>query len=101
MAMSAARYARLRGDRAVFMTAYKAFCCEHSLEDVGVESEWAAALRGSHPDGPRALVFVGELSASRSRRAAANGPHRVHACAPPFTMQHSVVVGVLCHTEML
>ena len=43
--MSAARYARLRGDRVAFMTAYETFCGEHDLREVGVEPGWANALR--------------------------------------------------------
>ena len=43
--MSAARYARLRGDRVAFMTAYETFCGEHDLKDVGVEPGWAGELR--------------------------------------------------------
>ncbi len=43
--MSAARYARLRGDRVAFMTAYETFRVEHDLKEVGVEPGWAAGLR--------------------------------------------------------
>jgi len=43
--MSAARYARLRGDRVPFMTAYETFRGEHDLEDVGVEPGWTNGLR--------------------------------------------------------
>jgi len=43
--MSAARYARLRGDRVAFMSAYETFRGEHDLEQVGVEPGWAAGLR--------------------------------------------------------
>jgi prevent-host-death family protein len=43
--MSAARYARLRGDRVAFMSAYETFRGEHDLEQVGVERGWAAGLR--------------------------------------------------------
>jgi len=43
--MSAARYARLRGDRVAFMTAYETFCGEHDLEEVGVEPGWIDGLR--------------------------------------------------------
>lgn len=43
--MSAARYARLRGDRVAFMTAYERFRGEHDLEEVGVEPGWTKGLR--------------------------------------------------------
>jgi len=43
--MSAARYARLRGDRVAFMTAYETFCGEHDLKEVGVERGWSNGLR--------------------------------------------------------
>jgi prevent-host-death family protein len=43
--MSAARYARLRGDRVAFMTAYETFRVEHQLQEVGVEPGWAESLR--------------------------------------------------------
>jgi len=43
--MSAARYARLRGDRVAFMTAYETFCGEHDLKKVGVEPGWTDELR--------------------------------------------------------
>ena len=43
--MSAAKYARLRGDRVAFMTAYETFCGAHDLEEVGVESGWTSGLR--------------------------------------------------------
>jgi len=43
--MSASRYARLRGDRVAFITAYETFCGEHDLKEVGVEPGWASALR--------------------------------------------------------
>ena len=47
--VSAARYARLRGDRVAFMTAYETFRGEHRLEDVGVDPEWASGLRERNP----------------------------------------------------
>jgi prevent-host-death family protein len=43
--MSAARYARLRGDRVAFMTAYETFRGEHDLEQIGVEPGWTDGLR--------------------------------------------------------
>lgn len=43
--MSAARYARLRGKRAAFMTAYETFRAAHDLTDVGVDRSWARGLR--------------------------------------------------------
>jgi prevent-host-death family protein len=43
--MSAARYARLRGDRVAFMTAYETFLAEHDLRELGVDADWAAGLR--------------------------------------------------------
>lgn len=43
--MSAARYARLRGDHVAFMKAYETFCEETDLREVGVEPSWAQGLR--------------------------------------------------------
>ena len=43
--MSAARYARLRGDRVAFMTAYETYCGEYNLEEIGVEPGWANEMR--------------------------------------------------------
>ena len=43
--MSAARYARLRGDRVAFMTAYETFRGEHDLEQIGVDPDWPNELR--------------------------------------------------------
>jgi prevent-host-death family protein len=43
--MSAARYARLRGDRVAFMTAYETFRGDHDMREVGVEPGWATELR--------------------------------------------------------
>jgi prevent-host-death family protein len=43
--LSAARYARLRGERAAFMTAYDTFRRGVDLEEVGVEADWAGTLR--------------------------------------------------------
>lgn len=47
--MSAARYARLRGDRVAFMTAYETFREAHDLQAVGLDREWAEALRDKSP----------------------------------------------------
>jgi prevent-host-death family protein len=43
--MSAARYARLRGERVAFMTAYETFRAAHDLTEVGVERSWSRGLR--------------------------------------------------------
>lgn len=43
--VSAARYARLSGKRAAFMTAYETFRAEHDLAEAGVEHTWARHLR--------------------------------------------------------
>jgi prevent-host-death family protein len=43
--MSAARYARLRGERVAFMTSYETFRADHDLTDVGVERSFARRLR--------------------------------------------------------
>ena len=43
--VSAARYARLCGERVAFMTAYETFRAEHDLGAFGVDSKWAAGLR--------------------------------------------------------
>src|SRR5687767_7876355 len=43
--MSAAKYARLRGERAAFMTAYETFRATHDLAEAGVDSSWARELR--------------------------------------------------------
>ncbi len=43
--MSAARYARLRGDRVAFIAAYETFRAAHLLEEVGVDPSWATGLR--------------------------------------------------------
>jgi prevent-host-death family protein len=43
--MSAARYARLRGERVAFMTAYETFRAEHDLADTGFDRSWARSLR--------------------------------------------------------
>jgi prevent-host-death family protein len=43
--VSAARYARLRGERMAFMTAYETFRAEHDLSESGVEPGWARELR--------------------------------------------------------
>lgn len=43
--MSAARYARLRGERVAFMTAYEAFRAGHDLAGVGLDRAFARGLR--------------------------------------------------------
>lgn len=43
--MSAARYARLRGERVAFMTAYETFRAGHDLAEAGLERSWAQGLR--------------------------------------------------------
>ena len=43
--MSTARYARLRGDRVAFMTAYETFREDTDLSEVGVDPGWARGLR--------------------------------------------------------
>jgi prevent-host-death family protein len=43
--MSAARYARLQGERAAFMTAYETFRATHDLADAGIGADWARGLR--------------------------------------------------------
>ena len=43
--MSAARYARLRGEHMAFMTAYEAFRAEHDLADAGLDRSFARGLR--------------------------------------------------------
>jgi prevent-host-death family protein len=43
--MSAARYARLRGERVAFMTAYETFRAGHDLAEAGVDRSWARGLR--------------------------------------------------------
>jgi len=43
--MSAARYARLRGERVAFMTAYATFRATHDLTEAGVDRSWAPRLR--------------------------------------------------------
>jgi len=47
--ISAARFARLRGDRVAFTTAYEGFLHEHDLARVGLEPGWAKDLRESDP----------------------------------------------------
>jgi prevent-host-death family protein len=46
--MSAARYARLRGDRVAFATAYENFRKEYDLNEVGLDSRWHRKLRDRH-----------------------------------------------------
>lgn len=43
--VSAARFARLSGDRRAFITAYEAFRKEADLGEAGVEPGWAQGLR--------------------------------------------------------
>jgi len=43
--MSAARYARLRGERVAFMTAYETFRANHDLTEAGLGPNWARELR--------------------------------------------------------
>jgi prevent-host-death family protein len=43
--VSPARYARLRGERVAFMTAYETFCARHDLAEAGVDPSWARKLR--------------------------------------------------------
>jgi prevent-host-death family protein len=43
--MSAARYARLRGERVAFMAAYDAFRAGHDLADAGLDRSWSRSLR--------------------------------------------------------
>jgi prevent-host-death family protein len=43
--MSAARYARLRGESVAFMTAYETFRMAHDLAESGVDREWSHGLR--------------------------------------------------------
>jgi len=43
--MSAARYARLQGERVAFMTAYETFRMGHDLMEAGLERSWARGLR--------------------------------------------------------
>jgi len=43
--VSAARYARLRGESVAFITAYETFRAEHDLAGAGVEPGWARQLR--------------------------------------------------------
>jgi prevent-host-death family protein len=47
--MSAARYARLRGDRVAFMTAYETFRADHDLKALGLDPSWAHELRDRDP----------------------------------------------------
>jgi prevent-host-death family protein len=43
--VSAARYARLRGERVAFITAYETFRAQHDLAELGVDPDWARQLR--------------------------------------------------------
>jgi prevent-host-death family protein len=50
--MSAARYARLRGERVAFMTAYETFRAVHDLAEAGLDRSWARSLRARDADRP-------------------------------------------------
>ena len=43
--VSAARYARLRGERVAFMTAYETFRSGHDLAEAGLDRSWTRGLR--------------------------------------------------------
>jgi prevent-host-death family protein len=43
--MSAARYARLRGERVAFMAAFDTFRASHDLAEAGIDPSWARGLR--------------------------------------------------------
>lgn len=43
--MSAVKYARLRGERVAFMTAYQTFRAGHDLAEAGLDRSWARSLR--------------------------------------------------------
>lgn len=43
--VSAATYARLRGERAAFMTAYETFRARHDLAEAGLDRSFARGLR--------------------------------------------------------
>ena len=43
--VSAARYARLCGERVAFITAYETFRAQHDLAEAGVDPNWARQLR--------------------------------------------------------
>ena len=43
--LSAARYARLQGQRAAFWNAYETFIETHDLSQVGLDEEWAEDVR--------------------------------------------------------
>jgi len=43
--MSASRYARLRGERVAFMTAYETFRASHDLAEAGLDRSWSRGLR--------------------------------------------------------
>ncbi|HYQ27648.1 MAG TPA: type II toxin-antitoxin system Phd/YefM family antitoxin [Polyangiaceae bacterium] len=43
--MSASRYARLRGERVAFMTAYETFRASHDFKEAGLDSSWSRGLR--------------------------------------------------------
>jgi prevent-host-death family protein len=47
--LSAAKYARLSGDRVAFMSAFDNFCLENDMREIGVEPGWAEGLRDKRP----------------------------------------------------
>ena len=63
--MSAARYARLRGDRVAFMTAYETFRADHDLKAGGVDPAWGREMRER---GPGRGVKVGRGSCETPAR---------------------------------
>jgi prevent-host-death family protein len=54
--ISAARYARLRGERVAFMTAYETFRASHDLSEAGVERSWSQGLRAKDVGPSRKLA---------------------------------------------
>lgn len=46
--MSPARYARLRGERVAFATAYESFRAEYDLGEVGLDPGWDHEVRDRH-----------------------------------------------------
>jgi prevent-host-death family protein len=47
--LSAAKYARLNGNRVAFMSAFDNFCRENDMREIGVEPGWAEQLRDKTP----------------------------------------------------
>jgi prevent-host-death family protein len=43
--LSAAKYARLSGNRVAFMSAFDNFCLNNDMREIGVEPGWAEQLR--------------------------------------------------------